>query len=257
LFDIVALLDRAETGTERMNPVQINNIDHANLRVGPSAGAAFGDAANQALVFPAEFEELQREFAIIFRRRDNGLQAYALLGLDRDENLFLSGDRWASRYVPATHQRGPFSIGVAPASADGAPGEPMIHVDMDDPRVGESAGLSLFLEHGGNTPYLNHISGVLQLLYQEMESAPAAYAALDAAGLLTPVTLTIDVSEDRRYTLPDVLVVDVERLAAVTGEPLERLYGSGILRLAILAAASLGNVQQLIARKQKLPGATG
>lgn len=240
-----------------MNPVQINNIDHANLRVSPVAGAAFGDAANQALVFPAEFEELQREFAIIFRRREIGLQAYALLGLDRDENLFLSGDRWNSRYVPASHQRGPFSIGMAPAGADAAAGEPMIHVDMDDPRVGDSEGLPLFLEHGGNAPYLTHISGVLRLLYQEMENAPAAYAALDEAGLLTPVTLTIDVSEDRRYTVPDVLVVDVERLAALTGEPLERLHRSGVLRLAILAMASLGNVQQLIARKQKLPDAIG
>ena len=240
-----------------MHPVQINNIDHANLRVSPRAGAEFGDAANQALVFPAEFEELQREFAIIFRRRENGLQAYALLGLDSDENLFLSGDHWTSRYVPASHRRGPFSIGMARNSADPEPGEPMIHVDMDDPRVGDGEGLPVFLEHGGNAPYLDHISGVLRLLYEGMESAPAAYAALDEAGLLTPVTLTIDVSEDRRYTVPDVLVVDVERLAAVTGEPLERLHRSGVLRLAILVMASLGNIQQLIARKQKLPDATG
>ncbi|RZM05948.1 MAG: peptide ABC transporter permease, partial [Sphingomonas sp.] len=127
-------------------------------------------------------------------------------------------------------------------------------VIVPDPRVGDDDGLPLFLEHGGNTPYLEHVTGVLRLLYEGMESAPAAYAALDDAGLLAPVTLTIDVSEERRYTVPDVLVVDVERLAALTGEPLERLHHAGILRLAILAAASLANVQQLIARKQRLPG---
>ncbi|WP_260598167.1 SapC family protein [Sphingomonas endolithica] len=239
-----------------MNPVQINNIDHADLRVSPRAGAAFGDAANQALVFPAEFEELQREFAIVFRRRETGLQAYALLGLDSDENLFLSGDRWTSRYVPASHRRGPFSIGIA-RGEDNEPGEPMLHVDMDDPRVGDDAGLPMFLEHGGNTPYLEHITGVLRLLYDEMARAPAAYAALDDAGLLATVTLTIDVSEERRYTVPDVLVVDVEQLAALAGEPLERLHRSGILRLAILVAASLGNIQQLIARKQQLLSTSG
>jgi hypothetical protein len=234
-----------------MNPVQINNIDHADLRISPRAGAAFGDAANQTLIFPAEFEDVQREFAIIFRHRDEGLQAYALLGLDRDENLFLSGDYWTSRYVPASHQRGPFSIGMVRASGDEV-GQPMLHVDLDDTRVGDVAGLPLFLEHGGNTPYLDHITGVLRLLYEGMETAPAAYAALDEAGLLTPVTLTVDVSEERRYTIPDVLVVDIEQLAVLTGEPLERLHGSGVLRLAILAAASLGNIQQLIARKQPL-----
>ena len=103
-----------------------------------------------------------------------------------------------------------------------------------------------------NAPYLEHISGVLRLLFQEMESAPAAYAALDAAGLLTPVTLTVDVSEERRYTVPDVFVIDVERLVACTGEPLEQLHRSGLLRLATLAVASLGNIQHLIARKQAL-----
>ncbi|MEN3745799.1 SapC family protein [Sphingomonas sp. HF-S3] len=232
-----------------MNPVQINNVDHAELCVSPRAGAEFGDASNQALVYPAEFEELQREFAIIFRRRDSGIQAYALLGLDRDENLFLAGDRWASRYVPATHQRGPFSIGIVRDAGDG-PGEPMIHVDMDDPRVG--TGQPLFLKHGGNAPYLDHIAGVLRLLYQQIESAPGFYAMLDEAELLTPVTLTVDVREDLSYTVPDVLVVDLERLSTLTGEPLELLHRSGALRLAILAAASLGNVQQLIARKQAL-----
>lgn len=239
-----------------MNPVQINNIDHADLRVSPRAGAEFGDAANQARVYPAEFEELQREFAIIFRRRDTGLQAYALLGLDRDENLFLSGDRWTSRYLPASHQRGPFSIGMAQA-AEGARGEPMIYVDLDDPRVGGADGLPLFLEHGGNAPYLEQMSGVLRLLYGEMDRAAGFYSELDEAGLLAPVTLSVDVSEDRRYSVPDVLVIDIERLASLSGELLERLHRSGVLRLAVLAAASLGNIQQLIARKQALADVTG
>jgi hypothetical protein len=128
----------------------------------------------------------------------------------------------------------------------------MLHVDLDDPRVGDETGLPLFLEHGGNTPYLDHVTGVLRLLYEGVETAPAAYTALDDAGLLAPVTLTIDVSDERRYTVPDVLVVDLEQLATLSGAPLEQLHRSGILRLAILAAASLGNIQHLIARKHQL-----
>lgn len=41
--------------------VLLNNIDHAQLRVAQGYGAAFGDAVNQALVFPTEFEALQRD----------------------------------------------------------------------------------------------------------------------------------------------------------------------------------------------------
>lgn len=230
----------------------LNNIDHAEMRVSPRAGAEFGDAINQALVFPTEFEELQREFPIVFRRREAGIQAYALLGLDKHENLFLSGDRWDSRYVPANNRRGPFSIGVPRASIGEAAGEPMIHVEVDDPRVGigEGEGLPLFLPHGGNAPYLDHIAGVLRLAYTGSEGAPGVYGGFEEAGLFVPVTLSIDVSDELRYTVPDVLVIDREALAALNGEPLERLHGAGLVPLAVLAAASLGNVQQLIDRKR-------
>lgn len=244
-----------------MTRVQINNVDHADLRVVPRAGAAFGDAVNQAPIVPAEFEEVQREFPIVFRRRDRGLEAFALLGLDKDENLSLDGDRWTSRYVPAMHRRGPFSIGVAPPGTD-APGEPMVHLDVEDPRVGRDEGFPLFLEHGGNAPFLEHITGVLGLLYDGLEGAPAIVAALDAAGLLTPVTLTVDVTEELQYTIPDVLVVDGAALAALEGPALAELHRSGLLRLATLALASLGTVSHLIARKQAVlsraqPGAMG
>src|SRR3712207_1319900 len=78
-------------------PVLLNNVDHHDIKVMPRYGAAFGDAVNQTLVFPTEFEELQREYPIFFRADDAGsLQPVVLLGLDRDENLFLEGERWAA-----------------------------------------------------------------------------------------------------------------------------------------------------------------
>ena len=87
--------------------VLLNNVDHAELRVVTRRGAEFGDGVNQALVFPTEFDALQREYPILFRRDANGeMQALALLGLDRDENLFLADGRWNARYVPAALERG-------------------------------------------------------------------------------------------------------------------------------------------------------
>jgi len=57
--------------------------------------------------------------------------------------------------------------------------------------------------------------------------------------------------------VPDVLVIDTERVARLSGEPLDRLHRSGLLRLATLAVASLGNIQQLIVRKQAPPESAG
>jgi hypothetical protein len=58
-------------------------------------------------VLPTEFEEVQREYPILIRKDPSGdYQAVALLGLDRDENLFLDETGWNARYVPAVQQRG-------------------------------------------------------------------------------------------------------------------------------------------------------
>ncbi|WP_442680779.1 SapC family protein [Sphingomonas sp. ASY06-1R] len=235
-----------------MNRVLINNIDHADLKVAIRVGAAFGDSVNQMPIFPSEFEEVQRHFPIVFRQGEEGMQAFALLGLDRDENLFLEGDRWTTAYVPASQRRGPFSMAVTRPQSEGEePGEPMIHVDLDDARVGVEDGFPLFLQHGGNAPYLDHIAGVLRIIFEGLTSAPHVYATLEEAGLLQPVTMNIQINDEKGYDLPDLFVIDQQALGDLTGERLETLHRSGLLRAATMAAASLSNVSRLIDLKNK------
>lgn len=234
-----------------MNRVLLNNIDHADLRVAIRAGAGFGDAANQLPLFPAEFEEAQRCFPIIFRSEASGIQAYALLGLDRDENLFLDGERWTSAYVPAFQRRGPFSIGLTPPRMGEVDPEPMIYVDLDDPRTGVADGLPVFREHGGNAPLLDHMADVLRVIYEGTASAPGIYAAWQEAGLLAPITMQVNLGDELIYELPEVMTIDRQALAALSGEPLDRLHRGGSLIAAIMAASSLGNVQRLIDLKNR------
>lgn len=233
------------------NRVALDNVAHHDLKVALRHGPAFGDGVNQMLIFPTEFEEAQREFPILFHRDPaEGLQAMALLGLDRDENLFLEGDRWTSRHIPALQQRGPFLIGLAP---DGAPaGEgagPTIHVDLDDARVGAADGEPLFLPHGGNAPYLDHVVQVLGRIYGGMEAAKPMYAAFDALELIQPVALEAMLSDEERYTIDGFEVIARERLAALSSGGLEQLHRAGYLSAAFLLAASLGNIGRLIERK--------
>lgn len=230
-----------------MAAVLLNNVDHRDLRVAIGYNARYGDAINQTRVFPAEFEELQREYAILLRRDEQGqFFATVLLGLDADENLFLDGeqddDRWDARYVPATRARGPFSIGLDDA------GEPMIHVEPDHPRV-RADGQPVFREHGGNAALLDHVSAMLQRIYTGLQSEQALFDALAAADLLTAATLQLDVGEGRRYNLPDHWTVDAERLAQLDGDALARLHRDDHLRPALWIASSLGNLRHLIDRK--------
>ncbi|WP_343527015.1 SapC family protein [Sphingomonas sp.] len=223
--------------------VLLNNVDHRDLRVAIGHHARFGDAINQTRVFPAEYEELQREYAILLRRDEGGaLYATVLLGLDPDENLFLEGEHWDARYIPATRARGPFSIG------HDAGGEPMVYVDPDHPRLTPD-GVPVFREHGGNAPLLDHVSAMLQRIYAGLQTERALFDALEAAGLLTPAVLQLDLDEGRRYNVPDCLTIDTARLAGLEAGALGDLHARDHLRPALWIASSLGNLGHLIDRK--------
>ncbi len=234
-----------------MNRVLLNNVDHADLRVIAGHGAAFGDAINQALILPTEFEAAQREYPILIRKDDAGAyQAVVLLGLDRDENLFLDETGWNARYVPAVQRRGPFSIALQRDALGGEP-RPMIHVDLDHPRVSRDQGERLFLPAGGNAPYLQGVSQTLGQIHDGLEIAGPMFAFYDELGLIEPIDVEIKLDDGTSYDLPDVYTIAPDRLANVTGENLEKLHQSGLLRAAHWIIASMGNIEDLIARKAR------
>lgn len=227
--------------------VLLNNVDHADLRVRTGHGAEFGDDLNQVQVLPAEFEDMQREYPIVFRKDDGVCRAFALFGFDRRENLFLGEGTWRARHVPAMQRRGPFSIGAGGA---GQGTEPVIHVDLDHPRVSRQEGEPLFLPHGGNAPMLERMAEALRTIHEGVAATAALTSALDAAGVLEPVVLEAEVRDGRRYRVADVFTIGREALARLDAATLHSLNQDGHLPLAVLAAASLGNLAKLAAMKR-------
>jgi hypothetical protein len=235
------------------SPILLNNIDHGDVRIVTGHSAAFGDAINQVTVFPTEYEALQREYPILFRQQPDGsYYSVALLGLDRDENLFLGEDGWQGQYVPALLQRGPFSIGVPAQGPNGEPlGEPMIHIDLDHPRISRSEGQPVFLPQGGNSPYLDHVAGVLRAIFAGVEVTKSIFAAFEEYGLIEPIAIEIQVGNGRQYNVPDCFTIGRERLMQLDGAALEKLHRADFLRAAIWVASSLQNISRLVDTKTR------
>lgn len=235
------------------NAVLLDNVKHKDLRVRTGYSGEFGDNVNLALIFPTEFAFIQREYPILFRRDDQGqLQALALLGLDKNENLFLNESGWNARYVPAIQQRGPFLIGLHRKENEGsARPEPMVHVDLDHPRISTTEGEPVFLQHGGNSPYLEHASRMLQLIYHGDQLAKPMFAAFEQEGLIESMDVEVAIDERVKYKLPDFFTINQDRLNELKGEELERLHGPGYLQSAMLVANSLGNISWLIELKNR------
>lgn len=234
---------------------RLNNIDHADLKIALGYAKDFGDCVNQALVFPTEYTLIQREYVIVIQKDETGaFQSVALLGLDRDENLFLEGGTWNARYVPAMHQRGPFMIGFHDVEVDGQmQREPMIHVDLDHPRINPN-GQPVFLPQGGNSPYLTHAMGVLQTIHEGAAMMQPMFAAFEAQGLLENTAIEISINETEHYKLEDYYVISQTRFASLGGDALYRLNQAGYLAAAISIMASIGNAQHLIMLKNRRLG---
>ncbi|QIK77748.1 SapC family protein [Sphingomonas piscis] len=234
------------------NRVPLDNVAHANLRAAVRRGADFGDAVNQTLVVPTEFESVQREYPIFIRKDAEGQWvAVALLGLDRGENLFLEGDRWQARYIPAVHRRGPFFLGIR---GDGEARELAVHVDLDDPRIGETEGEPLFREHGGDSPYLDHVTQALHLIHEGLAAGRGFYAALERMGLLQPVELDADVGDGKTYAITGLFTVGMQQFQSLGAAQLEELHRAGYLAPLIFIRASLPNMNHLIDIKKRRIG---
>lgn len=232
----------------------LNNIDHKDLRVIQRFGAEFGDDVATVVTFPTEYADVQREYPIFFRK-DAGTgeyQSVALLGFQKGENLFLESGRWNAHYLPGIVARGPFLIGFQERQIDGElRKEPVIHVDLDHPRVSYTEGEAVFLPGGGNSHYLDHIADVLRGIRDGIELSKAMFAAFTALDLIEPVKLEIKLTAEETYSLEGLHTINQQKLRALDGDALLRLNQAGFLQGAFLVAASVGNVRKLMAIKQR------
>lgn len=241
------------------NPILLNNIAHKDLKVMTRYSAEFGDNVHAVLTFPTEYGDIQREYPILFRKdaESGEFHSIALLGLASGENLFLDEGRWNASYVPGIIARGPFLIGFQDQEVEGeVRREPVIHVDMDNPRVSESDGEAVFLEHGGSTPYLEHIVTILRGIQEGVALSKAMFAAFASHDLIEPVNIEADVLDDVKYVLKGFYTINQDRLAHLDGEALEKLNKAGFLQGAFLVVASLNNVKKLIDMKKRRLAAT-
>jgi hypothetical protein len=231
----------------------LNNVAHKDLRVATGFGPQFGDDVGMVPAFPSEYAELQREYPIFFRKDSDGQwQSVALLGFEQRENLFLQNGRWTAAYLPGAAAKGPFLIGFQEQHIDGElRQEPVIHIDLDHPRVNHAEGEPVFLPQGGNSPYLEHIANVLRGIRDGSEFGSAMFSAFDSMGLIQPVNLDVQLDERHRVNVNGLHSIDRDTLAALDGESLAQLNRAGYLEGAYLVLASLQNMRRLMAEKQR------
>ena len=183
--------------------------------------------------------------------RSSCREARALFGFQEGENLFLGLDvlgGWDAPYVPLAIERQPFLIGV-----NGT--ELMVHVDLDNPRLSDSAGERVFLPHGGTSQYLERVNSTLLAIHQGLQQARGFMAALLEHQLLESFVCDIELDDGSQHRLAGFYTINEERLAALPGEAVERLHRDGYLQPVYMVIASMSNFRNLIERKNRIHAA--
>lgn len=232
----------------------LDNVTHQDLKISPHFKAEYGDKVNTVLTFPTELAVMQTIYPIFFRKdsKTEKYQLVAMLGFEKNENLFLNEKNhvWQADYIPAVVTKGPFLIGFQDQSKDGGDEKtPVVHIDMESPRIDNENGVPVFLEHGGNSPYLTTINAQLLNIYQGMAEAEDMLALFSELDLIEPINLEISLNNGNKHNLSGNYTISDEKLKALKGKDLLKLNKAGFLNAAFLIMTSVNNVTKLITIK--------
>lgn len=239
----------------------LDNITHADLRVADWYSSELGDNVASTVTFITEFADVQKEYPILFRKDSAGeYQAVVFFGIQKNENLFL-GERnplwqshlgWNAAYVPAVMAKGPFSVGLQRQMIDGGERiEPVVHIDVDHVKVGVEEGQPVFLPQGGNSPYLQRIAHMLNVIRDGMQVNKQMFSAFQRCDLLEPVSINIDLESGDKFQIAGFDTIHSEKLLALKGEDLAALSRAGFLQAAYYVVASLSNMKRLVDLKNR------
>ncbi|WP_049722146.1 SapC family protein [Gilvimarinus polysaccharolyticus] len=238
----------------------LNNITHECLKVDAKFSAELGDNVSNTVTFMTELSEVQKEYPILCRKdsETGEYQAVVFFGLQKDENLFLIGHDstsqkhlgWRAEYVPAAMARGPFSIG-AQRDAGVEKQNPVVHIDMEHPKVNCDNGQELFLQNGGQSPYLDYITSALNTINDGVHLTKLMFEAFNKYDLLEPVTLDIEFLDRSKLKISRFETINAEKLSRLSAEALAELNKLGFLQAAYFILTSMSNVGKLIDWKNR------
>ena len=221
--------------------------DHRDLRIRTQRSPELGDAVMTCITVPSEFRRVQTHYPILFQldaARDS-FTALAMFGFEPGENLFLTENGWDARYRPLAIDSQPFLVGR------GAGDVRQVHIDMASPRIAAGEGTRVFDETGRPTPYLERIADQLRALDTDYVASADFFAALRRYDLLEPLTMDVTLDDGSKNRLVGYHVIDEDRLVALDVAAVADLHGTGHLMPIFMALASLGNIGDLVARKNR------
>jgi hypothetical protein len=233
----------------------LDNISHKDVHVITEHKPALGDNISYSHVFVSEFRDVQAHYPIFFQKnaQTGQFEVIALFGLAAEENLFLTDAGWQANYLPLSIQRRPFLIGFQENTENGVVSEePVVHIDMDSPRISYNQGEAIFLPQGGQSPYLQHMSATLMAIHQGHQQTQSFIDTLQQHELIESVEIKVTLDDDSKHAMDFLYTINEEKVAQLPDQVVTDLHRLGYLQAIHMILASMPNMSHLIELKNSL-----
>jgi hypothetical protein len=232
----------------------LDNVTHKDVHVVTSYRPEYGDNTSYCPVSIAEFQNVQAHYPIFFHQNSSTqqLEAIALLGLAGEENLYVNENGWNANYIPLSIQRRPFLIGFQESNNNGIISQqPVVHIDMDSPRISYNQGEAIFLPQGGQSPYLQNVSAILMAIHEGHQQTKSFIDVLNEHELLESVDIQVELKNNAKHKMDFLFTINEDKVAALPEQAVLTLHKEGYLKHIHMVLASLSNMSTLIEMKNK------
>lgn len=228
--------------------VPLNFARHGDVSLDAGINYDFSIGVNAAPLMAVELPHAATEYAIVFTANEQDVVPAAVLGIRRDQNLYLSPDaRWQARYIPAFIRRYPF---IFSASDDGK--TLTLCVDETHPGINrEGRGKRLFSDDRKPSAYTQQMLRFLQDYQAQFERTRLFGRHLKELDLLETMQAEVTTPSGEKLSLTGFQAVSREKLRALDAEALASLTRTDELELIYLHLYSMRNFSNV---KDRLMG---
>ena len=218
--------------------VPVSSARHGAWSVEVGADFTFSKNVNAVPLMAVEIPNASAEYAVVFSGAGEAMMPAVILGMRGNENLYLTMQGgWQAKYLPAFVRRYPF---VFSGSADG--GTFTLCIDESFPGFNQQGrGERLFDEQNKPTPYVENVLKFLEQYQIEFRRTQAFCAKLRELDLLEPMSAQANLLTGERVSLTGFMVVNRDRLKALSAEALAELARNDTLEFLYLHLQSMRN----------------
>jgi len=226
-------------------PIALNRETHKSLKVRSVPSFSYAAGINSVPLTCNEFASAARQLPILFvPDSQQNPSPIALLGLRRDQNLFVEEDgRWSGSYIPAFIRRYPFVL-----IEGGTPNELTVGIDAAFPGFNTEVGEPMFKDDGTEGPGLKRAIEFLNAYRVDARRTQDLMAELKRLDLLIPRAITVQQKDGSKFNLEGFFVVDEPRLGKLEEKEAVALLRNGHLAWIYMHLLSMHNIADLSAR---------